>query len=54
MRQKGLCAWALVAREDIDTKVGNGFTLVFKVSHRPVPDSRHRPMAGASPFLPES
>ena len=54
MRQKGLCAWALVAREDIDTKVGNGFTLVFMVSHRPVPDSRHRPMAGASPFLPES
>jgi 2-polyprenyl-3-methyl-5-hydroxy-6-metoxy-1,4-benzoquinol methylase/glycosyltransferase involved in cell wall biosynthesis len=54
MRQKGLCAWALVAQEDIDTKVGNGFTLVFKVSHRPVPDSRHRPMAGASPFLPES
>jgi len=54
MRQKGLCAWALVAREDVDTKVGNGFTLVFKVRHRPVPDSRQRPMPGASPFLPES
>jgi SAM-dependent methyltransferase len=54
MRQKGLCAWALVAREDVDTKVGNGFTLVFKVRHRPVRDSRQRPMPGASPFLPES
>ena len=54
MRQKGLCAWTLVAREDVDTKVGNGFTLVFKVRHRPVPDSRQRPMPGASPFLPES
>jgi glycosyltransferase involved in cell wall biosynthesis/SAM-dependent methyltransferase len=54
MRQKGLCAWALVAREDVDTKVGNGFTLVFKVRHRPVPDSRQRPMPGASPFSPES
>jgi glycosyltransferase involved in cell wall biosynthesis/SAM-dependent methyltransferase len=54
MRQKGLCAWALVAREDVDTKVGNGFTLVFKVRHRPVRDSRQRPMPGASPFSPES
>jgi glycosyltransferase involved in cell wall biosynthesis/SAM-dependent methyltransferase len=54
MYQKGLCAWTLVAREDVDTKVGNGFTLVFKVRHRPVPDSRQRPMPGASPFLPES
>ena len=54
MLQKGLCEWTLVAREEVDTKVGNGFTLVFKVSHRPVPDSRHCPMAGASPFLPES
>jgi len=54
MRQKGLCAWALVAREDVDTKVGNGFTLIFKVRHRPGPDSCQRPMPGASPFLPES
>jgi glycosyltransferase involved in cell wall biosynthesis/SAM-dependent methyltransferase len=54
MRQKGLCGWALVAREDVDTKVGNGFTLVFKVRHRPVRDSRQRPMPGASPFSPES
>lgn len=28
-----LCDWELVAREDIDTKVGNGFTLAFKVRH---------------------
>ena len=54
MLQKGLCEWTLVAREEVDTKVGNGFTLVFKVSHRPVPDSRQRPMPGASPFSPES
>jgi glycosyltransferase involved in cell wall biosynthesis/SAM-dependent methyltransferase len=50
MCQTGLCEWALVAREDIDTKVGNGFTLVFKVRHRPLPDSRQRPLAGASAF----
>jgi glycosyltransferase involved in cell wall biosynthesis/SAM-dependent methyltransferase len=54
MRQKGLCAWTLVAREDVDTKVGNGFTLVFKVRHRPVPESRQRSMPGASLFSPES
>jgi glycosyltransferase involved in cell wall biosynthesis/SAM-dependent methyltransferase len=31
MRDQKLCAWQLVAREDVDTKVGNGFTLVFRV-----------------------
>jgi SAM-dependent methyltransferase len=31
MRRKGLCDWELVAREDIDTKVGNGFTLAFRI-----------------------
>lgn len=35
MRENKLCDWELVAREDIDTKVGNGFTLAFKVRHRP-------------------
>jgi SAM-dependent methyltransferase len=34
MCRKRLCDWKLVAREDIDTKVGNGFTLVFMVHHR--------------------
>lgn len=34
MCRKKLCDWKLVAREDIDTKVGNGFTLVFMVHHR--------------------
>ena len=34
MRSQRLCAWELVAREDVDSKVGNGFTLVFRVSHR--------------------
>jgi SAM-dependent methyltransferase len=33
MRDNGLCAWSLLAREDVDSKVGNGFTLVFRVSH---------------------
>jgi SAM-dependent methyltransferase len=33
MRETGLCEWELVAREDIDSKVGNGFTLVFRVHH---------------------
>jgi hypothetical protein len=35
MRAQGLCRWELVAREDIDSKVGNGFTLVFRVRHPP-------------------
>jgi len=52
MHQKRLCAWTLVAREDIDTKVGNGFTLVFKVTHRPLPDSGQRSLAETAPFLP--
>ena len=54
MCQKDLCAWTLVAREDVDTKVGNGFTLVFKVSHRPLPDSRQCPVAEESAFSSES
>jgi len=33
MRGRGLCRWELVAREDVDSKVGNGFTLVFRVRH---------------------
>jgi SAM-dependent methyltransferase len=33
MRAHGLCDWHLVAREDVDSKVGNGFTLVFRVKH---------------------
>jgi len=34
MKNAGLCDWELVAREDVDTKVGNGFTLVFRVHHQ--------------------
>jgi SAM-dependent methyltransferase len=33
MRESGLCQWELIAREDVDSKVGNGFTLVFRVTH---------------------
>ncbi len=33
MENAGLCDWELVAREDVDSKVGNGFTLVFRVRH---------------------
>jgi SAM-dependent methyltransferase len=33
MGQYQLCDWELIAREDVDTKVGNGFTLAFKVRH---------------------
>jgi SAM-dependent methyltransferase len=33
MRREGHCRWDLVARENVDTKVGNGFTLVYKVHH---------------------
>lgn len=39
MRDNGLCDWDLVAREDVDSKVGNGFTLVFRVKH-PDPHGR--------------
>jgi SAM-dependent methyltransferase len=34
MCQRKLCDWELVAREDVDSKVGNGFTLAFKVRHQ--------------------
>ena len=34
MRAERLCDWRLVAREDKDTKVGNGFTLAFLVRRR--------------------
>ena len=34
MRERELCDWELVAREDVDSKVGNGFTLAFRVRHR--------------------
>ncbi len=40
MCRKKLCDWKLVAREDIDTKVGNGFTLVYMVRHRDRTDCR--------------
>jgi glycosyltransferase involved in cell wall biosynthesis/ubiquinone/menaquinone biosynthesis C-methylase UbiE len=33
MRRQSLCSWELAMREDVDSKVGNGFTLVFKVRH---------------------
>ena len=33
MSTQRLCSWELVRREDIDSKVGNGFTLVFRVRH---------------------
>lgn len=33
MCERKLCDWELVAREDVDSKVGNGFTLAFKVRH---------------------
>ena len=33
MGTEGLCRWELVAREDVDSKVGNGFTLAFRIKH---------------------
>jgi SAM-dependent methyltransferase len=54
MQQRGLCTWTLVAREDVDTKVGNGFTLVFKVKHKPLRDSHQHSLAGASAFSSQS
>lgn len=43
MRANGLCDWELVAREDVDSKVGNGFTLVFRVRHREPNQPRGHP-----------
>jgi SAM-dependent methyltransferase len=37
MRTHGLSDWELVAREDVDSKVGNGFTLAFRVKPRNSP-----------------
>ena len=42
MGQYKLCDWELVAREDVDTKVGNGFTLAFKVRHERAGNSASR------------
>ena len=39
MREGGMCQWELVAREDVDSKVGNGFTLVFRVIHADAPSA---------------
>ncbi|HSF56769.1 MAG TPA: glycosyltransferase, partial [Candidatus Binatia bacterium] len=33
MGRQSLCSWELLSREDVDSKVGNGFTLVFTVKH---------------------
>jgi len=33
MRTNHLCDWFCVAREDVDTKAGNGFTLCYQVVH---------------------
>jgi len=40
MRANGLSDWELVAREDVDSKVGNGFTLVFRAKHRNSPPAQ--------------
>jgi|GEM_PF-1188950 len=34
MRGQGMCDWQLTSREDVDGKVGNGFTLAFRVRHQ--------------------
>ena len=47
MRANGLCDWELVAREDVDSKVGNGFTLVFRVRHQRAGYGRRRAAPGA-------
>jgi glycosyltransferase involved in cell wall biosynthesis/2-polyprenyl-3-methyl-5-hydroxy-6-metoxy-1,4-benzoquinol methylase len=40
-----LCDWELVAREDIDSKVGNGFTLAYRVRHAPSSVEASNPMS---------
>lgn len=46
MRHHQLCDWTLVAREDIDSKVGNGFTLAFQVKHASSPTRPTDPLVG--------
>lgn len=51
MNKRRLCDWRLVAREDVDTKVGNGFTLVFQIESKPAAGcsrSNSAPAAAAS------
>jgi glycosyltransferase involved in cell wall biosynthesis/polysaccharide pyruvyl transferase WcaK-like protein/SAM-dependent methyltransferase len=43
MRDERLCDWQLVAREDVDTKVGNGFTLAFRIASKSARDVRRLP-----------
>jgi hypothetical protein len=35
MNDQGLTDWELVACEDVDSKVGNGFTLAFRIASKP-------------------
>ncbi|MFO0926354.1 MAG: glycosyltransferase [Gemmataceae bacterium] len=44
MRRQRLCDWELAARENIDSKVGNGFTLVFRVLSKH--QAKERPVLG--------
>jgi glycosyltransferase involved in cell wall biosynthesis/SAM-dependent methyltransferase len=52
MRTERLCDWELVAREDVDSKVGNGFTLVFRVKHAPSCSTQETHAEGLSEHRP--
>jgi GT2 family glycosyltransferase/SAM-dependent methyltransferase/polysaccharide pyruvyl transferase WcaK-like protein len=43
MRDEQLCHWELVARENVDTKVGNGFTLAFRIVSKFPPRTAQKP-----------
>jgi SAM-dependent methyltransferase len=50
MTDQGLTDWDLVAREDVDTKVGNGFTLAFRIASKSrKPDARRMRSATKRP-----
>jgi SAM-dependent methyltransferase len=46
MNDQGLTDWQLAGREDVDTKVGNGFTLVFRIASKPLNASAQEMVSG--------
>jgi glycosyltransferase involved in cell wall biosynthesis len=53
MKAQKLCSWNLVAREDTDSKVGNGFTLVFQVATKSELRSKGTPVCDSSRYSSE-
>ncbi len=50
MNDHGLTDWEFVAREDVDSKVGNGFTLAFRVCSKPAAETKASRIVGDARF----